>query len=235
MLYRNMLFLAIGLVLTVVLTYPSVAAPTVKRLGAMNTGSIQDGNMATSPKASQTTQRASSVRTSGAYIKPTIGTNVSNAKTATAGIASQERLSHVRLLNGIEKKLVSGNAQQPTGTDTVPSDLTDRVIALEEQIVTKQPTVEPGDGIEINNQTIRVSEEIAALPAQVAEIDQRIGDLNVANYYTIDQTQEYLARNYYTKQYVDQIISQLPGAKIANNFDPSFLQGGQNNGNQGQP
>jgi hypothetical protein len=229
-----MLFLALGLVSTGVLTCPSMAAPTVKRLGATNSGKIQNNTVVASPKSSSA-QRASSVRTSGSYVKPTTGSAVSNTKTTNAGLAGSERLSHVRLLNGIEKKLTPGSSQQPSDPSPAPSDLTDRVIILEEQIVTKQPTLEPGDGIDINDQTIRVSEDITALPTKVADLEQRIGDLNVTNYYTITQTQEYLGQNYYTKQYVDQIISQLPSAKIANNFDPGFLQGGQNNSGQGQP
>ncbi len=206
MLYRNMLFLALGLVSTGILTCPSMAAPTVKRLGATNTGNIQNSNMTASSKAPSTVQRASSLRTSGSYIKPRIDatgdTVVSSTNTSAIGKATSARLSgfHGNIVKSIGSKISQNQLGSPSGSNTAPSDLTDRVVALEEQMAT--------------------------LPDKVADLEQRIGDLNVTNYYTITQTEEYLGQNYYTKQYVDQIISQLPSAKIANNFDPGFLRGG---------
>ena len=119
------------------------------------------------------------------------------------------------------------------------SDLTNRVVALEEQMATKQETLEPGDGIDITGNTIGVTEEIAILPAKVAEMEQRISGLtdfvDATKYYTIDQTKTYLQNNYYTKQYVDQIVGDLANAKVVKVFDPSFLHDGQTGGNQGQP
>ena len=240
MLYRNVLFLAFSLVSTGVLMYPALGAPTVKRLGATNTDGTQVNNVVT-PKT--TTPRASSIRTSGSYIKPKTSTNDGTTSpsipTSTVASTGSNRLSHVRLFNGIEKKLVPGNTQQPTGADTDVSDLTNRVVALEDQMATKQETLEPGDGIDITGNTIGVTEEIALLPDKVAEMEQQIGDLtdfvDVTKYYTIDQTKTYLQSNYYTKQYVDQIVGDLANAKVVKVFDPSFLRDGQTGGTQGQP
>ena len=215
MLYRKKLFFAVGFVSAGILTYPAAAAPTVKRLGATNTGNIQNSNMTASSKAPSTVQRASSVRTSGSYVEPktnaTSDATVPVANTSTVGAANSMRLSgiHGNIVKTIGSKISQNQPKPSSGSNTAPSDLTDRVVALEEQM--------------------------ASLPEKVAEIEQKVGDLDVANYYTIAQTEEYLRQNYYTKQYVDKIISQLPTAKIANNFDPSFLHAGQGNSGQGQP
>ena len=239
MLYRNVFFLAFSLVSTGVLMYPAMGAPTVKRLGATNTGGTQVNNVVP-PK---TTPRASSIRTSGSYIKPKTSTNDGTTSpsipTSTVASTGSNRLAHVRFLNGIEKKLVPGNTQQPTGSNTDVSDLTNRVVALEEQMATKQETLEPGDRIDITGNTIGVTEEIALLPAKVAEMEQQISGLtdfvDATKYYTIDQTKTYLQNNYYTKQYVDQIVGDLANAKVVKVFDPSFLHDGQTGGTQGQP
>ena len=243
MLYRNVLFLAFSLVSTGVLTYPAVGAPTVKRLGATNTGGTQINNVVP-PKT--TTSRASSIRTSGSYLSPknvaTSGANVSGTTTSTTlGSANSMRLSglHGNIVKSISSKIPSNNTTPSGGANTDVSDLTNRVATLEEQMATKQETLEPGDGIDITGNTIGVTEEIALLPGKVAEMEQQIGDLtdfvDVTKYYTIDQTKTYLQNNYYTKQYVDQIVGDLANAKVVKVFDPSFLHDGQTGGTQGQP
>ena len=243
MLYRNALFLAVGALTMSVFTYSSVAAPAVKRLGGTNTSNIQNSKV-TSLK-SPTGQRASSLRMGG-YAKPasktTNGTSITGSTPKTVGSSNSMRISglHGNIVHGIGSHL-SGNHTTPSGgsggADT--SELTQRVIALESQMATKQTTLESGDGIIIDGNTIGLSGEMAGVPERLDTIDQQISDLNdfvnITNYYTIDQTQGYLQQNYYDKPTIDQIISQLPTAKIANNFDPSFLHSGQNNGDQGQP
>ena len=243
MLYRNVLFLAFSLVSTGVLMYPVLGAPTVKRLGATNTGGTQVNNVVP-PKT--TTPRASSIRTSGSYLSSknvaTGGTNVSGTTASTtSGSANSMRLSglHGNIVKSISSKIPSNNTTPSGGADTDVSDLTNRVVALEDQMATKQETLEPGDGIDITGNTIGVTEEIALLPDKVAEMEQQVGDLtdfvDVTKYYTIDQTKTYLQSNYYTKQYVDQIVGDLANAKVVKVFDPSFLRDGQTGGTQGQP
>ncbi len=233
MLYQNRLFLVLGLVTAGILTCPAVAAPTVKRLTGVSTSDIQNVN-ATQSKSSLTNQRASSIRSFGSTTKSVTGAtntaNVVNTVPKTTESANSMRISglHGNIVKGINSVISSDHKTSTSGGAT--SNLTERVTNLEEKIATKQEILESGDGINIDGKTVSVSEEIAVLPEKVAEIDQEIHDINdridginLGNYYTINGTEEYLQRNYYTKQYVDQIVSQLSNAKIADSFDPSFL------------
>ncbi len=219
MLYHNRLFLAVGLVLVGVLSYPSVAAPTVKRLGVSNNNNIQSNiknikTAAAKPSAASkisttNVQRAPSVRVLGtSATKPTVktisATKSTNTK-AAANAANTERLSVIRnhLIKG-GTGTTSNLAPQPQSVET--DNMLKRIVALEEQM--------------------------ANLPEKVEEINQKIDEkadvANLsANYYTIGDTQDYLQQNYYTKQYVDQIVSQLSGANIVNTFDPGFLHQGE--------
>ena len=233
MLYRNMLFLAVGFVSTGILMCPLMAAPTVKKLGVSTPSNIQNAKV-TQQKTSTSGQRAPSVRLLGTSAKPVTKpvstTNIANVAPSTTGATDSARLSglHGSLVKGISSKISPNYSPQP---NINTSDLTKRVIALEEQMGTKQVVLEPGDGITIDGKTISLSEEIIALPEKMAEIDQEITTLNEktgtpnlsSDYYTIDQTQEYLQQNYYTKTYVDQIISQLSNSKVVSHFDPGFL------------
>lgn len=234
MLYRNMLFLAVGFVSTGILMCPLMAAPTVKKLGVSTPSNIQNAKLI-QQKTSTSGQRSPSVRLLGTSAKPVTKpvstTNMVNVAPSTTGTTDSARLSglHGNLVKGISSKLSSNYSQQQKNTDT--SDLTKRVIALEEQMTTKQTILEPGDGITIDGKTIGLSEELTILPDKVAEINQEISTLSEkvdvanlsSNYYTIGQTQEYLQQNYYTKTYVDQIISQLSNSKVVDHFDPGFL------------
>ena len=240
MLYRNMLFLAVGLVSVGILTCPSVAAPAVKRLGVSGgnnvQSNIQNSKMAASKpstsaiKTTNAGQRAPSVRLGTYTTKPVVktvgGTKLSGAKTSASNIADAERLSVIR------KHLIQGGTGTTSGiapqTQSVETDnMLKRIVALEEQMLNKQEILEAGEGITIDDKTIAVSEEIGALPEKVNEIDQKISGLDnkvdIANLSENYYDKGYIQENYYTKQYVDQIVSQLSGANIVNTFDPSFL------------
>lgn len=236
--YQNKCFLTVVVVVGSVLTHPSVAVPTVKKLGnsANNSAYNIQNNKTTQTKSLSTGQRNPSVRILGPSVKTTTKP-ISNAtviknQTLASGTSDSARWSglHGNLIKGIGSKISQNYTPQTTGIGT--SDLAQRINALEEQMTTKQTVLEPGDGITIDGNTIAVSEEITALPEKVATINQEIDNLSEkvdvanlsSNYYTIGQTQDYLQQNYYTKQYVDQIVSQLSGASIVNTFDPGFLQ-----------
>ena len=215
MLYRNGLFLAVGVVLVGVFASPSVAAPTVKRLGVSNTSGIQSNIKAskiTTPKATtalknSTTsgQRAPSVRVLGGtsvkpVIKATNNTAVSNTSAKTTSAIDAERLSVIR--KNLIKGGVGTSASVAPQTQSVENDnMLKRIIALEEQV--------------------------ADLPEKVNEIDQKISGLDnkvdVANLAENYYDKGYIQDNYYTKQYVDQIVSQLSGANVVDHFDPGFL------------
>ena len=240
MLYRNRLFLAVGLVSVGVLTCPSMAAPAVKRLGVQSSNNVQSNiqnskMVASKPSASaiKTTnagQRAPSVRLGTTATKPVVktigGTKLSAPKTTTSNIADTERLSVIRkhLIQG-GTGATSGIAPQIQGVEA--DNMLKRIVALEEQMLNKQEILEAGEGITIDDKTIAVSEEIGALPEKVNEIDQKISGLDnkvdVANLAENYYDKGYIQENYYTKQYVDQIVSQLSGANIVNTFDPGFL------------
>ena len=219
--HKKSVILLVGLVFVGVLVRPSCAAPAVKRLGMSNTGSNVQSNTVATPKAAtkattSNTQRAPSVRLVGSSAKvapKTVGGTTSlNAKTKTTGSVDTERLAAIGKNLIKTKPIVQPSTVQPSSAET--SELLKRVETLEGKMG-----------------------QISDLPEKVAEIDTQISDLNEkvdvanlsSNYYTIGQTQEYLEENYYTKAYVDQIVSQLSGANVVNQFDPSFLH--QNTGN----
>lgn len=108
-------------------------------------------------------------------------------------------------LGGSFTKIVSPKISQkyttPAGnTNNDAYEVAQRVINLEEKMLTKQEILEPGNGIDINGKTINLSEEISTLPERLDKINQEIDDLSEKigtpdlseKYYTIDQTQEYV-------------------------------------------
>lgn len=240
MLYRNRCFFMTVLMLGGMLIRPAVAAPTVKRLdGAVNSNvygnNVNRGTQAkslTSPQVASS-GRALSLNTKSAP-KSTSGTKTTTTVPKTTAVADSARAPglHGNLVKGISSKL-SSNYTQPSGVGNT-SDLTQRVIDLEAAMPTKQIILEPGDGIVIDGNTISLSQEMMNLPEQIDEINQAIDDLNEqietplpSNYYTVEQTQDYLQDNYYDKDYVDQVVNQLSNMNVANNFDPGFLTQGQ--------
>lgn len=216
MLHQNRRFLAVLLVLVCAFAYSSYAAPAVKRLGMSNSGNIQNSNVTPSkvsvtPSKSATSSmsRPASVRLVGSSVTPVAkvgGTTSLNAKTKTTGSVDTERLAAIGKNLIKTKPIVQPSNVQPSSAET--SELLKRVETLEGKMG-----------------------QISDLPEKVAEIDTQISDLNEkvdvanlsSNYYTIGQTQEYLEQYYYTKAYVDQIVSQLTGANVVDHFDPSFL------------
>ena len=227
MLHQNRRFLAVLLVLVCAFAYSSYAAPAVKRLGMSNSGNIQNSNVTPSKASITPSKSATSSMSRPAPVAKVGGTTSLNAKAKTAGTADTERLAAIGK-NLVKTKIISGTSVQPQGVDN--SALIKRITDLENQIDAKQENLEAGDGIIIDGNTISVSEEIAGLPEKVSDLNDKVDIANLSsNYYTIGQTQEYLEENYYTKAYVDQIVSQLSGANVVSQFDPSFLH--QNTGN----
>lgn len=223
MLYKNCLFLTAVFVSACVLVHSAVAVPTVKKLGnsANNNAHINIQNGKLQPTKSYLPgKRGTSVRVLGTAAKATTKpvSNVKTVKTVskTAGSADSSRLSglHGNIVKGISSKLSQSQTPQPSGIDT--SNLEQRVNLLEEKIITKS-----GDGLIIDGNKITLSEEMKELPEKMAEITQKVEDLSTEfdtdNYYTIEQT----------NAYVQQIVSQLNQANIADHFDPGFLTGNE--------
>ncbi len=181
-----------------------------------NSGNIQNSNVTPSkvsvtPSKSATSSmsRPASVRLVGSSVTPVAkvgGTTSLNAKTKTTGSVDTERLAAIGKNLIKTKPIVQPSNVQPSSAET--SELLKRVETLEGKMG-----------------------QISDLPEKVAEIDTQISDLNEkvdvanlsSNYYTIGQTKDYLEQYYYTKAYVDQIVSQLTGANVVDHFDPSFL------------
>lgn len=222
-----------GLFLVVILAtgggfiHPSVAAPTVKKIDVV---SSTNSNL-TPTKSSTTSNRAPSLRISGSVGESTSKTANSTKTTTTKTSDDSVRLPglHGNLVKGIGSKLSSNYSQQPGGVIT--SDLMQRVINLEEDVATKQEYLESGDGIDIDGNTISLSEEILGLPEKLQEINQELDDLNgkigttslSENYYTIDQTQDYVQKiikaNGNNEMLYDSVTKEYKNVTIINHFD----------------
>lgn len=192
-----------------ILTYPAVSAPMVKTLGGnMNTG-IQNSRV-TPAKLSTPSQRASSVRALDSVSKPatktTGGTTVTSGTPRTSAYVGSVRTPglHGNLMKGISSKLSAAQSSQQGGTT---SDLAQRVTSLEQEMLTKQDILESGDGINIDGTVISLSDDMMTMTERLEELNQEIGDLNeqvgninlTENYYTIEETQDYV------QQIVDEI------------------------------
>lgn len=228
--YQKRLFFAVALITAGVLAHPLMAAPTVKKLGGVDSSTFLDKD--TQVRTPILNQRAPSLRLSGPTGKSTTKTN-NNIKTTskTTNTADSARLPglHGNLMKGISSKLVANKDAQPSDDKT--SGLTQRIIDLEADMATKQETLEPGDGIDINGATIRLTEDITNLPDRIDTISQDIDDLNekieAAGLYGEYYTKEQIDTGYYNKAYLDPILSQITNAKVAKDFDPGFLHPGQ--------
>lgn len=227
--YQKRLFFVVALITAGVLARPLMAAPTVKKLGGTTSDSFAGKGI---PARTLTlNQRAPSLRLSNAATKSTTITNdtknTTQKKTSAADSARLPGL-HGNLLKGLSTKL-SENNKSSGGKDN--SDLLQRVIDLEADMATKQESLEPGNGIDINGNQISLTEDITNLPDRIDTISQDIDDLNEkieaagldGEYYTKEQ----IDTGYYNKAYLDPILSQITNAKVAKDFDPSFLHPGQ--------
>lgn len=235
--YQKRLFFVVALITAGVLARPLMAAPTVKKLGGTTSDSFAGKGI---PARTLTlNQRAPSLRLSNAATKSTTITNdtknTTQKKTSAADSARLPGL-HGNLLKGLSTKL-SENNKSSGGKDN--SDLLQRVIDLEADMATKQESLEPGNGIDINGNQISLTEEMATLPEKIDTINQDIDDLNDKieaaglsdDYYTKEQ----IETHYYNKAYLDPILSQISSANIADEFVPDFLHQGQNQNPKAQP
>ena len=90
--------------------------------------------------------------------------------------------------------------------------------------------MEPGNGISVDGNIISLSDEMATLPEKIDTINQDIDDLNEK----IEAAG--LSDEYYTKEQVDSIISQLSDMNIVDTFvEEDFLQLVQGHTPKGQP
>ena len=166
----------------------AVAAPTVKRLGGTSTYSstsnITSGKVADTQKLS----RASSVRSVSANIKPvTITKNVSektDSNITTSRLSIGKYLHNKGVASGVIKPNDSSAIIQ---SDTI-TNLTDRVVQLENQMDEKQQVLSAGNGIIIENDVISVDVAVNDLPDKVETITEQLDE------------------NYYTKTEIEQII-----------------------------
>ena len=234
----NRLFFWGGVITGCALVCPVMAAPSVKNFGNAVSSSAYNGKKAYA-QSPDITKRAGSVRLSGLTSKPT--TMVASAPKSVS-VAPQQvnytnsaRSSGVRgnVMKGVSSKLSSNYASQQassgagssgTGNGGNTSGLEQRITNLETRIQAKQDVLHPGQGVDIENNTIGLSQEMTGLPGIVDEMGQRIDDLSrqineatlPANYYTADETRTYLSENYYNQQYIDQKFSS---ADFTNYFD----------------
>lgn len=230
---KKRLFLAVLLLTEGILACPAGAVPSVKKLGGTATNNIQGSiNKGSLTKLSTASQRTPSVRALGLSEKPATNTtnNTMNISAKTATSTDSMRLSglHGNLIKGIASKISSNSSQQQGGGGNITSELEQRITNLEAEITTKQNILESGDGIIIDGTTISLSDEIASLPEEINTITQDIDDLNEK----IDAVS--LSEEYYTKEQVNQMISQLSDMNIVDTFVPEeFLK--QLNTPKGQP
>ena len=176
----------------------AVAAPTVKRLGAQ---SSYPSNTTVSPSKAtgkSNVSRAASVRS-----------NVNTGKTATitkvnsqndSNNATTSRLTVGKYIHnkGVASGLIRPNGSgTPSGQSDEITNLTDRVIQLENKVETKQEQLYAGDGIIIENNTISVDPSVQELPGRIADIEDELDEkVDIDN----------LSSNYYTKSEVDDAI-----------------------------
>lgn len=226
--YQKRLFFAVALITAGVLARPLMAAPTVKKLGGTTSDSFAGKGI---PARTLTlNQRTPSLRLSGATTKSSTVTSGTQNTPKSQDAADSARLPglHGNLLKGLSTKL-SENNKSSGGKNN--SDLLQRVIDLEADMATKQESLEPGNGIDINGNQISLTEDITNLPDRIDTISQDIDDLNKKidavglsdEYYTKEQ----IDTDYYNKAYLAPILSQITNAKVAKDFDPSFLHPGQ--------
>jgi len=216
MLYKEGLFLAVILLTVGVFTHPSGAVPTVNKFSSPVNNNIHN-NILTSKTNPLKTSTIGTLSVSGASLNSankteskTTGVNVLSSAPTLEDSMDSTRIPglHSNFIKGISAKLSSNYTQQPSN-NVGNSDLTQRIIDLEEDIAKKQEILESGNGISIDGKTISLSQEIVTLPERLDEIDQEIDSLNKKiespgapeNYYTIGETQEY----------VQQAVSNIPG------------------------
>lgn len=212
-----------------IFAFSSVAAPTVKKLGGTTTNDATgDITKQTITKLSTTNQRSPSVRTLS-LSNPKTSTSTSATKASNSANSSRLPGLHSNIIKSIGSKLSANNASQSNNGNK--SDLAQRVTDLEAEMVTKQEILEPGNGINIDKNTISLAQDITSLPEKLDTITQEIDDLDKkieeaglsGEYYTKEQTEEYVSDNYYNKEYLDAILSQLSAANIAKDFDPKIF------------
>ena len=230
--HNNTLFSLIGALCIGGLVTSADAAPTVKKLG-VSAGHMNGTATSATPKAATNAKTSSGVRVSstrlgGSGIKPVSVNKIKSvtdtaAKVEAANAVDANRLSIGKYIhasgasNGYIKS--SGATAAAASSDVVA--LTDRVSDLETKMEGKQDTLTSGNGVEIVDGTISVSETITALPTTVQTITQQLND------------------NYATKTDVQNIVNQstVNSDKIKNTdtgvyenveFDDSFTEEGFN-------
>ena len=176
----------------------AVAAPTVKRLGAQSSYSSNTTVLPSKATGNSNVSRAASVRS-----------NVNTGKTATitkvkpqndSNNATTSRLTVGKYIHnkGVASGLIRPNGSgTPSGQSDEITNLTDRVIQLENKVETKQEQLYAGDGIIIENNTISVDPSVQELPGRIADIEDELDEkVDIDN----------LSNNYYTKSEVDDAI-----------------------------
>ena len=210
-----------------------MAAPSVRKLGTI-TGSSVYKNTQTNKKnkSSSASKKTSSVRVLGSTVKPVAKiTNKTDSVSATQEKTSSvdsTRASGLRgnIIKGVGSKLSSNytSISQPASSGGTIANLEQHISDLETKMVKKQDVLEYGDGINLDDNTVSLSQEIVSLPEKVDKINQEVYEINQEidnlneqistatlpeNYYNIDETKAYLQQNYYTKQYIDQKVNSL--------------------------
>ena len=164
-----------GAFCTCLIVSNAVAVPTVKRLGTSNSYSGTT-NISSVKTSGARTSRAPSMRSVSSNKNPvTITKTVStkaNDNVTTSRLAVGKYLHNKGVESGVIKPATSSAEIQ---SDDI-TNLTNRVVQLENKIDEKQQELSAGDGIIIENDVISVDSAIHVLPDKVDAIEETIGD-----------------------------------------------------------
>ena len=214
---------------------PAVAAPTVKKLGvSSNNNYIQSGARTVSKTSSSSTSsgtssilrpsassRGASVRSGVSSVKPvTVSKTTANTATAaskTTGTTGMDeanaRLSVGKYIHnsgvnsGYIKPVSTTNEVEAQSRDIL--NLFDRVRDLESELDKKQNVLSAGDGIDINDDTVAVSDVVSALPERIDVLEQNLDTKIDAE--TLNST---LNEKYYNKTEVQKNITDAVDSAV---------------------
>ncbi len=219
-----MAFFVLLLVTGGLLSYPSTAASTIKKIGGIaNNDASGDVTKQSMIKLTTTTPSANTLSLSSQ--------NRDSNTATTLNSATSPRLPglHSNIVKNIGAKLTANSDGQSNGgngnksdlslssklsgnviSTSNKSDLAQRVLVLESEMSNKQDILAAGDGISIDDSTIGLTSEYASLPDAVDDINAELDDLN-ERIQAVELTD------------LEPIISQLSNISIVKDFDPRFL------------
>lgn len=221
---KHVAFFVLLLVTGGLLSYPSMAASTIKKIGGIAHNDVSgDVTKQSMIKLTTTTPSANTLSLSSQ--------NRDSNTATTLNSATSPRLPglHSNIVKNIGAKLTANSDGQSNGgngnksdlslssklsgnviSTSNKSDLAQRVLVLESEMSNKQDILAAGDGTSIDDSTISLTSEYASLPDAVDDINAELDDLN-ERIQAVELTD------------LEPIISQLSNISIVKDFDPRFL------------